>query len=127
MREDKSGSVFVIDWDQVMLAPKERDFIFVREPQAAAFFKGYGGKADVDQMALAYFLWERVIQDIIAFSKDICFKSDWSEETRADNFKILDRILAGADGTIPAARAAESHLQSGCDGAKKLETIRPRH
>jgi len=96
----------VIDWDQVMLAPKERDFIFVREPQAAAFFKGYGGKADVDQMAL---------------------KSDWSEETRADNFKILDRILAGADGTIPAARAAESHLQSGCDGAKKLETIRPRH
>ena len=26
-----SGQVFVIDWDDVMLAPKERDFIFVDE------------------------------------------------------------------------------------------------
>src|SRR5256714_282777 len=39
---DHAGHVFVIDWDEVMLAPKERDFIFVREPQAAAFWEGYG-------------------------------------------------------------------------------------
>ena len=34
---DRAGNVFVIDWDEVMLAPKERDFIFIREPQAAAY------------------------------------------------------------------------------------------
>src|SRR6266705_6773676 len=31
---DPAGHVFVLDWDEVMLAPKERDFIFIREPQA---------------------------------------------------------------------------------------------
>jgi spectinomycin phosphotransferase len=36
------GQVFVVDWDEVMLAPKERDFIFVRPPHADAFFQGYG-------------------------------------------------------------------------------------
>ena len=28
---DDAGHVFVVDWDDVMLAPKERDFIFVNE------------------------------------------------------------------------------------------------
>ena len=31
---DTAGQVFVLDWDEVMLAPKERDFIFIREPYA---------------------------------------------------------------------------------------------
>src|SRR5437763_4732350 len=38
---DRAGHVFVIDWDEVMLAPKERDFIFIRRPHAEAFFQGY--------------------------------------------------------------------------------------
>ncbi|MGE5334123.1 MAG: phosphotransferase enzyme family protein, partial [Nitrososphaerota archaeon] len=39
---DSHGHVHVLDWDEVMLAPKERDFIFIREPQAHAFWEGYG-------------------------------------------------------------------------------------
>ncbi len=47
---DHAGHVFVIDWDEVMLAPKERDFLFVKEssadseslPGTPAFFQGYG-------------------------------------------------------------------------------------
>ncbi len=31
---DPLGHVFVIDWDEVMLAPKERDFIFVKASSA---------------------------------------------------------------------------------------------
>jgi spectinomycin phosphotransferase len=31
LSRDSKGHVFVIDWDDVMLAPKERDFIFARE------------------------------------------------------------------------------------------------
>jgi spectinomycin phosphotransferase len=118
LREDQSGRVHVIDWDQVMLAPKERDFIFIREPHMEAFFKGYGGKADIDWMARAYYLWERVIQDVIAFSNEICFKTDWKEETRA--LGILDKLLTGGDGTIPAARAAESRLQADRNVAKRF-------
>ena len=44
---NRVGQVFVVDWDEVMLAPKERDFLFVRPPHAAAFFQGYG-QAEID-------------------------------------------------------------------------------
>jgi spectinomycin phosphotransferase len=37
---DHAGKVFVIDWDEVMLAPKERDFIFVRPPTRCGVFSG---------------------------------------------------------------------------------------
>ncbi|HEX6777350.1 MAG TPA: aminoglycoside phosphotransferase family protein, partial [Ktedonobacterales bacterium] len=49
MIRGQANQVFVIDWDDVMLAPKERDFIFVGDARAnpsteldsAPFFQGY--------------------------------------------------------------------------------------
>src|SRR2546421_8449412 len=67
---DHAGHVFVIDWDEVMLAPKERDFIFVREPQASAFFQGYGQR-EIDWTVLTYYLWERVIEDLIEDAQNV--------------------------------------------------------
>ena len=75
--------MFVIDWDEVMMAPKERDFIFIREPQADAFWEGYGQRKR-DWMLLSYYLWERVVQDVIEDTQNVCFKDDLSEETKAD-------------------------------------------
>src|ERR1051326_904483 len=50
---DSNDHVFVIDWDDVMLAPKERDFIFVREAAIDAFWEGYG-QPQIDWIALTY-------------------------------------------------------------------------
>jgi spectinomycin phosphotransferase len=106
---DRHGHVFVIDWDEVMLAPKERDFIFVREPQAAAFWEGYG-QTEIDWVALAYYLWERVVQDLIECTQDVCFRDDLGEETRADIAQMFHKILAEEGGTIDAAYGAAAHL-----------------
>src|SRR5437667_3361779 len=106
---DPAGHVFVIDWDEVMLAPKERDFIFVREPQAAAFWEGYGQR-EIDWVALTYYLWERVVQDLIACTPDVCFRDDLGEETRAEIARLFHEILAGDQSTIDAAYAAAAHL-----------------
>ena len=106
---DRDGHVFVIDWDEVMLAPKERDFIFIREPQAGAFFQGYGQK-EIDWMLLTYYLWERVVQDLIQCAQDVCFKDDWGEEARADAAALFHVILSEDNGTIQAAYAAAAHL-----------------
>jgi spectinomycin phosphotransferase len=106
---DQAGHVFVIDWDEVMLAPKEHDFIYVREPQAAAFFQGYG-QTVTDWVSLTYYLWERVVQDLIACTQDVCFRDDLGEETRAGIAQLLHEILAGEGGDIDAAYAAAARL-----------------
>jgi spectinomycin phosphotransferase len=61
--------VFVIDWDDVMLAPKERDFLFIPEyrvdsltqQEISPFFQGYGVGTEIDWAALAYYRCERVV------------------------------------------------------------------
>ncbi len=106
---DHAGHVFVIDWDEVMLAPKERDFIFIRAPQADAFWEGYGQR-EIDWIALTYYLWERVVQDLIECTQDVCFRDDLGEETRADAVQMFDENLEGSN--LDAAYAAEAHLPS---------------
>ncbi len=106
---DSDGHVFVIDWDDVMLAPKERDFIFVREAGAEAFWQGYG-QPQVDWIALTYYRWERVVQDVIACAEDMFFKDDLGEETRADIAGLFREILLGNTSTINDVSAAAAHL-----------------
>jgi spectinomycin phosphotransferase len=108
---DPTGHVFVIDWDEVMLAPKERDFIFVRAPHAEAFWAGYGQRG-VDGRLLAYYLWERVVQDVIYYAHNVCFRDDWAEETRAEVAQMFHAYVAEGGHNIAAAYAAAAHLAS---------------
>ncbi|HEV2583808.1 MAG TPA: aminoglycoside phosphotransferase family protein [Ktedonobacteraceae bacterium] len=108
---DRAGHVFVIDWDDVMLAPKERDFIFIRELQAGAFFQGYGQTA-IDWVALTYYQWERVVTDLIECAKDVCFRDDLGEETRAEIAELFHEGLVRKGGNVDAAYAAAAHLPS---------------
>jgi spectinomycin phosphotransferase len=110
------GQVFVIDWDDVMLAPKERDFIFVSESSAdvsvgqgtSPFFQGYG-QAEIDWVALAYYRWERIVQDLIECAQIVFLRDDLGEETKADAVQLFDAIVAGGS-EIQAAYAAASHI-----------------
>lgn len=106
---DRHGHVFVIDWDEVMLAPKERDFIFIREPEANAFWKGYGQR-EIDWIVLSYYLWERVIQDVIVNAQDVCFRDDLGEETKADIAQVFDEYMTEGGDNITAAYQASARL-----------------
>jgi spectinomycin phosphotransferase len=105
---DQAGHVFVIDWDEVMLAPKERDFIFIRELYAEAFWQGYA-PGEIDWTVLTYFRWERVVQDLIEYAGQVCFRDDLSENSKADLARAFHQNLA--DGSnLRAAYAAAAHL-----------------
>jgi spectinomycin phosphotransferase len=106
---DQAGHVFVIDWDEVMLAPKERDFIFIRKPYAEAFFQGYAN-AEIDWSLLTYYLWERVVQDVIYVAHNVCFRDDWAEETRAQVAQTFHESLGPEGSNLRAALEANSHL-----------------
>lgn len=108
----QDGRVFVIDWDDVMLAPKERDFIFVKEGAGARqtlspFFQGYG-QTEIDWAALAYYRYERVIQDVIAYAEEACLRDDLSEETRANSVQAFQKNLTG--GMLASAEATALRL-----------------
>ncbi len=97
---DHTKQVFVIDWNDVMLAPKERDFIFVQEQSSAKlstsapspFFQGYG-YAEIDQTVLTYYRHERVIQDLIECAQQVFFRDDLSIESKADAIQLFGDVL----------------------------------
>lgn len=113
---DDCGRVFVIDWDDVMLAPRERDFIFLKEPGATAFWEGYGWP-QIDWVALTYYRWERVVQDIIECARDLFGKErPRGEETGADIARLFHEILLEESSMIHTACAAASHLRADLAG-----------
>ena len=109
---DQAGHIFVVDWDDVMLAPRERDFIFVRDgstsQEIAPFFQRYG-EIEVDWVALTYYRCERVIQDVIVCAQNVLLRKDLGEETRAVEAQLFDEVLAEG-GEVDVARASARHL-----------------
>jgi len=74
---DGSGSIFVVDWDEPIMAPKERDLMFIgggvanvwNDPLEEDFFyKGYG-KTDINRIILAYYRHERIVEDIAEYAE----------------------------------------------------------
>lgn len=74
------GVLYVVDWDTLTLAPRERDLMFAggglfggwRPPQEeeTLFYEGYG-PAEVDLVALAYYRCERIVQDVAEYCQQI--------------------------------------------------------
>jgi spectinomycin phosphotransferase len=90
-------SLYLVDWDEPLLAPRERDLMFIGGAQgfrghslveeAQLFYQGYGGVKTIPQ-ALAYYRFERVIQDIAAFCDQI-LNPGGSGEDRQQALKYL--------------------------------------
>lgn len=92
-----SGALYIVDWDSPILAPKERDLMYAgggqfgsrRTPQEeeALFYRGYGETA-VDPLALAYYRYERIVQDIAEFCKQLLLTDEGGED-REQSFHYL--------------------------------------
>jgi spectinomycin phosphotransferase len=73
------GALHIVDWDTLIIAPKERDLMFIgggiggvwnTEREAALFYRGYG-QIELNATALAYYRYERIIEDIAAYSEEL--------------------------------------------------------
>ncbi len=105
---DHANHLFVIDWDDVMLALKERDFIFVREPGAGAFFQRYD-RTEIDWVALTYYQCERAVQDLIERAQEVFFRDDLGEENKAAAAQLFSNLFS-KNNNVDAAFAAAAHL-----------------
>lgn len=111
---DKEDALYIVDWDTLIFAPKERDLMFIgagiwvsslrAAEEASLFYKGYG-QAEINHAVLAYYRFERIIQDIGDYCEYI-FLSDEGGLDRMQCFEYLkSNFMPG--GTIE--RAYESH------------------
>jgi spectinomycin phosphotransferase len=106
---DDMGELYIVDWDNPILAPKERDLIFIgggideiwkTEREESVFYEGYG-KTEIDLSALAYYRYERVVQDLAAFGEQLLL----SNEGGADRERSLGWFTSNFEtgGTIEIA------------------------
>ena len=114
---DAGGQVWIVDWDETLLAPIERDLMFVaggginsalvgpREEEL--FFRGYGA-ATLDPLALAYYRYAWAVGDIGAYGHQVFFRPDLGEVTkRASVDQFMGLFMPGR---IVALAFATDHL-----------------
>jgi spectinomycin phosphotransferase len=74
-----NNDFYIVDWDAPLLAPKERDLMFIgggidyiwkSKQDEAVFYEGYG-KTKIDFAVLAFYRYERVIEDLAAYGEQL--------------------------------------------------------
>jgi spectinomycin phosphotransferase len=91
------GAFYIVDWDEPIFAPKERDLMYpggaqgfrghTLEQEENLFYRGYG-QTEVDPVALSYYRHERIVQDIAIECEQI-FSSNGSGEDRQQAFEWM--------------------------------------
>jgi len=72
-------NLYIVDWDDPLLAPKERDLMFIgggidelwkTKREEAVFYEGYG-ETEINLGALAYYRYERIIEDLVVICEQL--------------------------------------------------------
>lgn len=92
-----SGDFHIVDWDEAMLAPKERDLMSVgadlfgswHSPaeEETLFYQGYGA-VEIDRQALAYYRCQRVIDDLAVECEQI-FAPEGDPADKAQSYRWM--------------------------------------
>lgn len=114
----KDGGLHIVDWDQPILAPKERDLMFTVGGTIGganvrgyddAFLRGYGETADsINWLAMLYYRYEWIIQDLAEFGESILY-SDVGDETKADAARLV-RLTFEPGNLLDSARELDRSL-----------------
>lgn len=112
-------SIYIIDWDQPMIACKERDLMFIgggvgnvwnRSQEISSFYEGYG-KTEINKTLLSYYRHERIIEDIALFGQDLLshYQTDKSRLEMFMHFKGMfdsNGVIDIAFGTFKVGSSA---------------------
>src|SRR5215216_7511990 len=89
----------IVDWDERILAPKERDLMFIAggvggiwntDQKTRWFYHGYGQTA-IDLLALCYYRYERIVVDIAERAEQI-FGMQGSVEERQKRLRLKEQF-----------------------------------
>ena len=116
---DKEGALYIVDWDTLIFAPKERDLMFVGAgiwdsdrtvtEEVSLFYQGYG-QTQVNQEAICYYRFERIIQDIGDYCEYI-FLSDEGGDDRMQCFEHLQPVFLPNGAIERACQSDKIHTK----------------
>jgi spectinomycin phosphotransferase len=91
----------IVDWDEPILAPKERDLMFIGggvggtwndDQEAAWFYQGYGN-TEIDPVALSYYRYERIVADFAAYGEQIFGMQGAVEDRQEGMQQVIAQFL----------------------------------
>jgi spectinomycin phosphotransferase len=91
---DGNDIIYMVDWDDPIMAPKERDLMFIgggvanvwNKPHEEGFFyKGYG-ETEINRTILAYYRHERIVEDIALLGQQLLLSSE-EDQGRIESYK----------------------------------------
>jgi spectinomycin phosphotransferase len=97
---DPGQRLWIVDWDEAILAPRERDLMFVvggighglvGPGDTDSFLQGYG-ETRIDPLLLAYYRCAWAVQDIAAYGEEVLMTPTLGEASRraaVDGFRDL--------------------------------------
>jgi len=87
-------TIYIVDWDDPIMAPKERDLMFIgggvanvwnKPHEEALFYKGYG-KIEINMTILTYYRHERIVEDIAEYGQKLLLTTAGGED-RSEMYK----------------------------------------
>jgi spectinomycin phosphotransferase len=91
------SNLYIVDWDEPILAPKERDLMYIGagllasgltpQEEEQRFYPAYGD-VQINETALAYYRYERIIQDIMEYCKELLLSDEGGEERAQSLFYL---------------------------------------
>jgi spectinomycin phosphotransferase len=117
------GALYLVDWDNVIFAPKERDLMSIgagmdsdRGQGEALFYSGYcrssspasiDRAAQIDRAALAYYRYERIIEDFAAYGDQLLASTEGGADREQSYEYFLSNFRPG--GVIEVAFRTDSY------------------
>jgi spectinomycin phosphotransferase len=114
---DSDGELFIVDWDTLIFAPKERDLMFIGggfgdsgytpQEEETMFYKGYG-PIKINQRAIAYYRYECIIEDIAIYCEQILLSYQEGEDRKQALIYLKSNYLPNS--TIERAYESDQAL-----------------
>ncbi len=95
---EENNNIYIVDWDDPIMAPKERDLMFIgggvgnvwnKPHEEALFYEGYG-KTEINKTILAYYRHERIVEDIALYAQSLLMTTVGGE----DRLEMYNHFIA---------------------------------
>ncbi len=98
-----NDAIYIVDWDELMIAPKERDLMFIgggvgnvwnQAHEETLFYQGYGSTT-VERTILAYYRHERIVVDIAEYVQQLLLSPAGGKNRKIMYQHFIDMFASG--------------------------------